>query len=56
MTDNPNLKTVIPQHFRVKGAPPWMGTPAQFSSEVKKLGLPLRVLVPQVGKEIVLRK
>ena len=22
MTDNPNLKTVIPQHFRVKGKPP----------------------------------
>ncbi len=56
MTDNPNLKTVIPQHFRVKGAFPGMGTPAQFRAEVEKLGLPLRVLVPQVGKEIVLRK
>ncbi|MCZ6557799.1 MAG: MBL fold metallo-hydrolase, partial [SAR324 cluster bacterium] len=56
MTDNQNLKTVIPQHFRVKGARPWMGTPAQFADEIKKLGLPLKVLVPQVGKEVVLRK
>ncbi|MCH8077424.1 MAG: hypothetical protein IIC64_16595 [SAR324 cluster bacterium] len=56
MTDNPNLKTVIPQHFRVKGAFPGMGTPAQFTMEVEKLGLPLRVLVPQVGQEIELRK
>ena len=56
MTDNPNLKTVIPQHFRVKGAFPWMGTPKQFAAEVRKLGLPLKVLVPEVGKEVVLRK
>ena len=56
MTDNPNLKTVIPQHFRVKGAFPGMGTPEQFAAEVRKLGLPLKVLVPEVGKEVVLRK
>ena len=54
MTDNPNLKTVIPQHFRINGAQPWMGTPAQFEAEVKKLGLPLKVLTPEIGKEFTL--
>ena len=39
MTGNPNLKTAIPQHFRVKKHAPWMGTPAQFEAEVDKLGL-----------------
>jgi L-ascorbate metabolism protein UlaG (beta-lactamase superfamily) len=56
MTDNPNLKTVVPQHFRVKASPAWMGTPAQFEAEVKKLGLPVNVLSPTVGKTYTLTK
>ncbi len=56
MTDNPNLKTVVPQHFRVKGHPPWMGTPDEFEAEVKKLGLGLDVLKPEIGKAYTLTK
>ncbi len=56
MTDNPNLKTVVPQHFRVKGRPPWMGTPAEFEAEIKKLGLNVNVLSPKVGKTYTLSK
>ncbi|HEC90163.1 MAG TPA: metal-dependent hydrolase [Alphaproteobacteria bacterium] len=50
MTGNPNLKTVIPQHFRVKDRPSWMGTPDEFEAEVKKLGLDVNVLKPEIGK------
>ncbi len=56
MTDNPNLKTVVPQHFRIKGHPAWMGTPDEFEAEVKKLGLGLNVLKPEVGKAYTLTK
>ncbi len=56
MTDNPNLKTVVPQHHRIKGHPPWMGTPAEFEAEVKKLGLNVNVLSPEVGKAYTLSK
>ncbi len=56
MTDNPNLKTVVPQHFRVKGRPPWMGTPAEFEAEIKKLGINVNVLSPVVGKAYTLSK
>ncbi len=56
MTGNPNLKTVIPQHFRVKGSPPWMGTPAQFEAEIKKLGVGVNVLSPEPGKAYTLSK
>jgi len=56
MTDNPNLKTVVPQHFRVKGRPPWMGTPAEFEAEIKKLGINVNVLSPVVGKTYTLSK
>ena len=55
-TDNPNLRTAIPQHFRVAKRFPWMGTPAQFADEVKKLGLDVSVLIPKVGKEFTLTK
>ncbi len=55
-TDNPNLKTAIPQHFRLKKRFPWMGTPLQFADEVKKLGLNVSVLIPEVGKEFTLTK
>ena len=56
MTDNPNLKTVVPQHFRVKGRPGWMGTPEQFATEIKNLGLDLEVLTPEIGKAYKLTK
>lgn len=56
MTDNANLKTVVPQHFRVKASPPWMGTPAQFEAEIKKLGIDVNVLTPTVGKAYTLSK
>ena len=56
MTDNPNLKTVVPQHFRVKGRPDWMGTPEQFAAEIKNLGLDLEVLSPEIGKTYTLSK
>jgi len=56
MTDNPNLKTVVPQHFRVKGSPPWMGTPAEFEAEIEKLGIDVDVLTPVIGKAYTLSK
>ena len=56
MTDNPNLKTAIPQHVRYKGAYPWMGTGKQFEAEVKKLGLNVKVLIPTPGKVYTLSK
>ncbi len=56
MTDNPNLKTVVPQHHRIKGRPDWMGTPEQFAAEIKKLGLDLEVLSPEIGKAYTLSK
>ncbi len=49
LTDNPNLKTVIPHHHRLKppaGAP----TPADLEREIKALGLPVTVLNPELGK------
>ncbi len=56
MTDNPNLKTAIPQHVRYKGGKPWMGTGKQFEAEVKKLGLGVNVLIPEPGKVYTLSK
>ena len=56
MTDNPNLKTAIPQHFRIKGKPSWMGTPDEYEAEVKKLGLNVNVLIPEIGKTYTLTK
>ena len=56
MTDNPNLKTVVPQHHRIKGHPSWMGTPAEFEAEIKKLGINVNVLSPVVGKAYTLSK
>ncbi len=48
-TDNPNLKTVLPHHHRVK---PEAGraTPEQMEAEIKKLGLPMTFLNPELGK------
>ena len=56
MTDNPNLKTAIPQHVRYKGGKPWMGTGKQFEAEVKKLGLNVKVLIPTPGEVYTLSK
>ncbi len=56
MTDNANLKTVVPQHTRHKAQAPWMGTQDQFEAEVKKLGLALDVLKPEIGKAYTLTK
>jgi len=49
LTDNPNLKTVLPHHHRVK---PREGdaTPQQMEAEIKKLGLPVTFLNPELGK------
>ena len=56
MTDNPNLKTAIPQHMRYKGGFPGMGTARQYEAEVKKLGLKVNVLIPELGKVYTLSK
>lgn len=56
MTDNPNLKTAIPQHVRYKGKPSWAGTGKQYEAEVKKLGLNVNVLIPTPGKVYTLSK
>ena len=56
MTDNPNLKTAIPQHFRIKGKPDWMGTPDEYEAEVKKLGLKVNVLKPEIAETYTLTK
>jgi L-ascorbate metabolism protein UlaG (beta-lactamase superfamily) len=51
-TENPNLKTLVPQHHRVKTPSPGGpgATPEVFDGEVKKLGLPLTVLNPKIGQ------
>ncbi len=48
-TDNPNLKTVIPHHQRLK-PPPGAPTPAEMASAIKAAGLPVTVLTPELGK------
>ncbi len=48
-TENPNLKTVIPHHHRLK-PPPGAPTPADLEREIKALGLPVTVLNPELGK------
>lgn len=52
MTDNPNLKTVVPQHHRINAPSPGGpgANPEAFEAEVKKLGLPLAVLNPKIGQ------
>ncbi len=52
MTDNPGLKTLVPQHHRVNVPSPGGpgANPEAFEAEVKKLGLPLRVLNPRIGQ------
>ena len=48
-TDNPNLKTVIPHHHRLQ-VPAGGTTPADVAAAVKAAGLPVRVLIPELGK------
>jgi len=47
-TDNPNLKTVIPHHHRLKPAP---GAPTldDMENALKAAGLPVTVLKPEIG-------
>ncbi|MBI2359491.1 MAG: MBL fold metallo-hydrolase [Deltaproteobacteria bacterium] len=49
LTDNPNLKTVLPHHHRVK-PPKGAASPEQMEAEIKKLGLPVTFLNPELGK------
>jgi len=51
-TEDPNLKTVVPQHHRIKQPSPGGpgATPEAFEVEVKKLGLPVTVLNPKIGQ------
>ena len=49
LTDNPNLKTVLPHHHRVK-PPEGAVTPEQMEAEIKKLNLPVKFLSPELGK------
>ncbi len=49
MNDNPNLKTVLPHHHRVKPAK-GAASPEQMEAEIKKLGLPVTFIKPEVGK------
>ena len=49
LTDNPNLKTVLPHHHRVK-PPKGAASPEEMETEIKKLGLPVTFLNPEVGK------
>ena len=54
-TGNPNLKTVIPHHHRLQ-VPPGGTTPAIVAAAVKRAGLPVRVLIPEVGKAYELKQ
>ena len=49
LTDNPNLKTVLPHHHRVK-PPEGAANPLAMEAEIKKLGLPVTFLNPELGK------
>jgi L-ascorbate metabolism protein UlaG (beta-lactamase superfamily) len=48
-TNNPNLKTVIPHHHRLQ-VPPGGTTPADVAAAVKAAELPVKVLIPELGK------
>ena len=49
LTDNPNLKTVLPHHHRVK-PPKGAASPEAMEAEIKRLGLPVTFLNPELGK------
>jgi L-ascorbate metabolism protein UlaG (beta-lactamase superfamily) len=48
-TENPNLKTVIPHHHRVK-TPPGAASPEAFEEALNALKLPVTFLNPELGK------
>lgn len=48
-TDNPNLKTIIPHHHRLKPSP-GAPTPDDMESALRAAGLPVTVLKPEPGK------
>ena len=54
-TNNPNLKTIIPHHNRLK-PPPGSTTPADVAQAVKAAKLPVKVLLPELGKSYILTK
>ena len=54
-TENPNLKTIIPHHHRLK-PPPGAPTPADMERALKASGLPVTVLNPELGKAYELMK
>jgi len=54
-TDNPNLKTIIPHHHRLK-PPPGAPTPADLENALKAAGLPVRVLNPELSRVYELTK
>ncbi len=55
LTDNPNLKTIIPHHHRLQ-VPPGGTTPADVAAAVKAANLPVNVLIPELGKSYDLTK
>lgn len=54
-TGNPSLKTVIPHHNRLQVRPGGT-TPAMVAAAVKAARLPVRVLIPEIGKSYVLTR
>ena len=54
-TDNANLKTVIPHHWRQQ-PPPGAHTPADVEAAFKASGLPIQVIKPEFNKLYALAK
>lgn len=55
-TENPNLKTVIPHHHRLKPSAPGVTTPADIENALKVAGLPVKLLNPELGRVYELTK
>lgn len=53
--ENPNLKTIIPHHHRLKPAP-GAPTPTDLDTALKGAGLPVKLLDPELGKVYELTK
>jgi L-ascorbate metabolism protein UlaG (beta-lactamase superfamily) len=54
-TENPNLKTIVPHHHRLKPAP-GAPTPADLDGALKAAGLPVRLLNPELSQVYELTK
>ncbi len=54
-TENPNLKTIIPHHHRLK-PPPGAPTPADMERALSDAGLPVKVLNPELSRVYELTK